>query len=293
MKKNIFVDKIYNDDQSVVVKEFKALPQYLFDQKIEMREDLGFCVLLDTETTGLDYRKDEIIEIAVRKWIYHKKEHCLIKPLEEYSALQEPIENILSEKITKITGITQEDLKDQRIDWDIVSNLFNDADFILAHNAGFDRPMVESVAEITKLSESKIWTCSLKQVDWENLGFLSAKQEILSVFHGFYYSGHRGLIDIDALANLIIEGDYLKAILANAKIQHVQINCIHAPFKSKDLLKSKGFSWNSARKFWTKSVAENELEEMKIFLTDQVYHQDRMAAEFIPVKIKDRFRAEK
>lgn len=31
------------------------------------------CCILDTETTGLDHEKDEIIEIAIRKWIYHKR----------------------------------------------------------------------------------------------------------------------------------------------------------------------------------------------------------------------------
>jgi DNA polymerase-3 subunit epsilon len=63
--------------------------------------------------------------------------------------------------------------------------------------------MIEAVAEVSKISSAKIWTCSFKQVDWAQMGFLSAKQELLSLFHGFHYSGHRALTDIDALANLI------------------------------------------------------------------------------------------
>ena len=81
-----------------------------------------------------------------------------------------------------------------------------ESDFILAHNAGFDRPMIEAVPQVREVSASKIWTCSLKQVDWASLGFLSAKQELLSVFHGFHYSGHRALTDIDALANALETG---------------------------------------------------------------------------------------
>ena len=92
------------------------------------------------------------------------------------------------------------------------------------------------------------------------MGFLSSKQELLSIFHGFHYEGHRALTDIDALANLVLQGDYLKDILANAKTKQVRIDCVKAPFDSKDNLKAKGFFWNGSSKFWTKLVSESDLE---------------------------------
>ena len=248
-------------------------------------------IVLDTETTGLDHQNDEIIEIAIRKWIYHKRDHYLIKPVEEYSELNEPVKNEISEVITEITGITKEDVQGKKIDWSVVSRLLNESDFVLAHNAGFDRPMIEAVAEVSEVSSSKIWTCSFKQVDWANMGFLSAKQELLSVFHGFHYSGHRALTDIDALANLLLQGDYLKDILADAKTKQVRVDCVQAPFDSKDTLKANGFSWNALSRFWTRLVSESELEEMKTFLTDKVYLQGRMAAQFTPIDLRDRFKA--
>jgi DNA polymerase-3 subunit epsilon len=170
---------------------------------------MGFCVILDTETTGLCFEKEEIIEIAIRKWIYHKKDHYLIKPVEEYSQLNAPVHNEITPAITEITGITKEEVEGKKIDWSILARLIGESDFVLAHNAGFDRPMIESVPEINEISSSKIWVCSLVQVDWAPKGFLSSKQELLSIFHGFHYAGHRALTDIDALANILLQGDYL------------------------------------------------------------------------------------
>lgn len=289
--KKLFIDKIFNDDKSVTIKEFKALDSKLFSKEIEMTAELGICAILDTETTGLDHQKDEIIEIAIRKWIYHKKEHYLVKPLEQYSALQEPVNNEISELITQITGITAEDVQGQSIDWQIVCSIFNESDFILAHNAGFDRPMIEAVSDVREVSSLKFWACSFKQVDWLKMGFLSSKQELLGIFHGFYYTGHRALTDIDALANLLLQGDYLKDILANAKTKQVSVDCIKAPFDSKDILKANGFFWNASSKFWTRLVSESELDAMKIFLADEIYPPARMSAQFIPIDLRDRFKA--
>ncbi|MBC7538716.1 MAG: DNA polymerase III subunit epsilon [Bacteriovorax sp.] len=288
--KKFFVDNIYNTDKSVTIREFSGLSSELFNKEVVMNSDLGFCSILDTETTGLDHSKDEIIEIAIRKWIYHKREHYLIKPVEEYSELNEPIKNEISETITELTGITKEDVRGRKINWDIVSKIIGESDFVLAHNAGFDRPMIEAVAEVSKISASKIWVCSFKQVDWTQMGFLSAKQELLCLFHGFHYSGHRALTDIDALANLLLQGDYLKEILANAKTKQVCVDCVQAPFESKDILKNNGFSWDAPNKFWTKLVSESELDEMKNFLTEEVYSKGKMKAEFLAIDLRDRFK---
>ncbi|MBT4761404.1 MAG: hypothetical protein HOO06_06870 [Bdellovibrionaceae bacterium] len=288
---HLFVESLYNEDKSVTIKEFTELPPSIFDKEVKMNPDIGVCSILDTETTGLDYKKDEIIEIAIRKWLYHKKDHYLIKPIEVYSSLNEPIKNEISGFITKITGITNEDVKGKKIDWDVVSKLISESDFVLAHNAGFDRPMIESVPQLKEVSQSVIWTCSLKQVNWAELGFISTKQEVLGIFHGFYYTAHKALMDVDALANILLQGNYLKTILEDAKTKHVEVDCVQAPFATKDLLKNNGFSWNAPKRFWTRSVSEPELEAMKLFLSDEIYPQGFMKAEFTEIALNDRFKA--
>lgn len=289
--KNFFIEKLYQSDESVVIRKFSELSPELFDLNIEMTADMGICSILDTETTGLIAGSDEIIEIAIRQWIYHKKDHHLIKPIAFYAELSEPKNNEISELITEITGITKEDVAGKAIDWEIVAKMLGESDFILAHNAGFDRPMIESIPMVKEISANKIWTCSFKQVDWAGMGFLSAKQELLSIFHGFHYAGHRALTDIDALANLLLQGDYLKSILANAKTKQVNVDCIGAPFDKKDLLKSKGFFWDAPNKCWSKLIPETEQDEMNSFLSNDVYPVGRMKAEFSPVLLRDRFKA--
>jgi hypothetical protein len=44
-------------------------------------------------------------------------------------------------------------------------------------------------------------------------------------------------------------------------------------------------------KFWTKLIAENELDKMKVFLTEEVYPVGKMRAEFTPIELRDRFKA--
>ena len=88
-----------------------------------------------------------------------------------------------------------------------------------------------------------------------------------------------------------MQGDYLKEILANAKTKQVCVDCIQAPFESKDLLKANGFSWDAPNKFWTRLVSESELDGMKIFLTDEVYPKGKMKAEFSTIELRDRFKA--
>ncbi len=288
--KKFFIDSLYNQDRSATVVEFKTLSADLLHLELEMTPEMGICSILDTETTGLDFKNDEIIEIAIRQWVYHKKDHRLIKPLSQYSSLQEPSRNEISELITELTGITKEDVAGKKIDWELVNKILGGSDFVMAHNAGFDRPMIEAVPELAEMSKTKIWTCSFKQMDWNAQGFLSAKQELLCLFHGFHYSGHRALTDIDALGNLLMKGDYLKEILSNAKTKQVQVNAVKAPFDAKDNLKGNGFFWNAPEKYWSKLIPESDLEEMKNYLTNEIYPSGKMNAQFNTIELRDRFK---
>ena len=116
-----------------------------------------------------------------------------------YSALQDPGFPISTET-TEITGITDQDLKGQKIDWATVKSLLNASELVIAHNAGFDRPFIEK-----ELGEKvpKVWGCSWMQVDWDEKGYGIKKLELLSAYHGFFTDAHRALNDVDALLNLL------------------------------------------------------------------------------------------
>ncbi|MGK9388885.1 3'-5' exonuclease [Bacillus sp. RK1064] len=97
-------------------------------------------VVLDLETTGLDHKKDQIIEIGAIKIRLGGR----LRAFEEVDrfhtmvALDEGRD--LPEFITNLTGITEEDLEDAPEEWDALDDLKNfigDA-VVVAQNAPFD-----------------------------------------------------------------------------------------------------------------------------------------------------------
>lgn len=90
-------------------------------------------VLLDIETTGLSPSYDEIIEISAIRI-----EHGEI--VDEFSELIKPKEKI-SEFITKLTGITNEMVKNSRNIKEVLAsfkNFFDKGDIIMGYNVNFD-----------------------------------------------------------------------------------------------------------------------------------------------------------
>src|SRR3954467_15853594 len=71
-------------------------------------------ILLDTETTGLDHRKDEVIELGMVKFGY-TPDGRIIDVRDMFSPFNEPSEPIPAE-ITALTGITDEMVAGHRID---------------------------------------------------------------------------------------------------------------------------------------------------------------------------------
>ncbi len=272
----MFRKSILSEDGKVAtIKKFEGFGESdpKIAQWLEANADrVGTACIIDTETTGLG-ADDEVIEVALRLFNYDKETLRFAQVSQtKYEGLQQPTKPI-SEKITEITGITNEDVAGKSIDWDQVSGLLEGADFILAHNASFDRPMVEKYCQIAK---EKRWCCSLEQIDWKERGFPVKKQEILGVFHGFFYDAHRALMDVDALAKLISDNEegYLKELIGKSKTDHALVKAIRSDFESKDLLKENGFRWDGSNKYWYKKVDLEEVDELKIWLKENAYRKN-------------------
>ena len=89
-------------------------------------------VVLDLETTGFDPTYDEIIEIAAIKYSKGKK-------VSDFTTLVKP-DNYINEYITKLTGITNEMVKNSPKIEKVLPDLMNflGDSVIVAHNANFD-----------------------------------------------------------------------------------------------------------------------------------------------------------
>ena len=228
---------------------------------------------IDVETTGLDQSKDKIIEIGLRLFKFNRLTGELLSLDSSYSGFQDP-EVPLSSEVKAITGITDEMLRGETIDWIKTNELLSKCHIIIAHNASFDRPFIDKQS---LESTNKIWGCSLKQVDWNAYGFQSQKLDVLSIYHGFFTDAHRALNDSDALIYLLSlknrssQYPYLFELLNNAKRPTILVSALYAPFEMKDFLKNRNYRWDAQNKVWNKIIYKDQSEEEIQWLADSIY----------------------
>ncbi|MBU6154611.1 MAG: DNA polymerase III subunit epsilon [Bdellovibrionales bacterium] len=266
------------DGETITLRKLKEsdfrFPRYPTPEWEAQNADLiRTGVILDVETSGLRIDQSKIIEIGIRSFQFNRETGEVLSLIDSYSSFQDPGEP-LSAEVKAITGITDEMIKDHKIDWSRVDSILDSAQIIVAHNAAFDRPFVDSLSGV---SRQKIWGCSFKQIDWSKKGFPSQKLDLLSIFHGFFTDAHRALNDVDALLHLLSHTDstrgspYLLELLTEARRTTYQLMALSAPFESKDLLKSRGYRWDNPGKTWWKEIPQTELSLETEWLEEYVY----------------------
>ena len=237
------------------------------------------AVIVDVETTGLDHQRDEVIEIGMVSFVYDAASK--IGPvIGSLSLLREPSVEITPE-ITKLTGITAEMVAGQVPDLDAVRALLEPADLVIAHNAKFDRNFCERLHEGFV---HKPWACSVAEVRWADLGYEGSKLGYLVNQSGWFHHGHRAVDDCHALLEVLATdlgdgtGVALGHLLASSQRTRVRVWAQHAPFDLKDVLKRRGYRWNSGDdgrpKAWWTEVDEEALDAELLFLQQEVYFRE-------------------
>ena len=231
-------------------------------------------LILDTETTGLDYRTDELIELGMVLFAYD--ENSIGEVIDVFSELRDPGRPIPPE-VVRITGITDEMVQGHRIDPEAVAAFIEAADCVIAHNAKFDRPFCEAfVPAFTQ----KRWGCSVAEIDWAGLGFEGSKLGYLIGQCGYFHNGHRAVDDCHALLEVLdhpcADGTTSFARLARAMDRRcARIWAVGSPFEAKDTLKARGYRWNDGSngqpKSWWIEVDEADFETEERFLTEAIY----------------------
>lgn len=200
-------------------------------------------LIIDTETTGLDLVRDEVIELGLLAFRY-TDEGEVGPVIERYDGLREP-QTRMSDEAIALTGITPELLQGRHLDDETVIRITESADLLIAHNAGFDRPMCERLFSIFR---DKPWACSATEIPWKSHGFDGVKLNYLLTQTGYFNNGHRALDDCDSLLEVLDQklsgGEAALATLLSSARQTRYRVWVQAPYDARERLKRRGYRWN-------------------------------------------------
>lgn len=221
----------------------RLLPRTIINTPDSTETKVG--VVVDVETTGLDPKQDQIIELAMVPFSFGA-DGRVFEILPAVHQFQQPTIPIPAE-ITAITGIDDAMVAGKSIDISAVEKLLENAVLIVAHQAAFDRPFAERVHQAFR---AKCWACSMSEIDWRSEGFESTKLAWLLAEAGYFYDRHRALSDCVALIELLARPLpksgvlALSALLDKARQPTLRIWAQDAPFDLKDRLKARGYRWS-------------------------------------------------
>lgn len=164
------------------------------------KDSFGMAVFLDVETTGLSPASDEILELAVCLFEFSWETGEITQIVERYVGLREPGVPI-SPQATRVHGLNLEAVRGKRLDDARVNAMLVRAEFLVAHNAPFDRGFVSRVYEICN---RKKWACSMSGIDWRGKGYASRGLQNLLRDHGISVKrSHRAEDDVLATLKLL------------------------------------------------------------------------------------------
>ena len=237
-------------------------------------------IVLDVEATGLSIGHDDVIQLALLPFDYEASSGKILNIQKEdaFDGLREPRIPI-SKEASLVTGITNEMVINKKIDSKEVEKIINSSDLIVAHNASYDRPMVEQHWDCFK---NISWACTFKSIDWLEEGFSSAKLELLGMNYGWFYEGHDAFNDCEACLALLSETlpkknkTVFSVLREYAASPSFLIKAIDVPYSKRNILRRRGYKWRPAdllngKVWWTET---NDYEEEVKWLNEEIYNRE-------------------
>ena len=164
---------------------------------IAVSNRLRLAAIVDVETTGFS-KADEIIEIAVALIAFDPDAHVIAGIADSYFGRREPGVAI-NRFARRVHGLTVEDLAGHQIDTEKVVRLMSGAEFIIAHNAPFDRRFMVGMLP---MCDGMDWRCSMASIDWGTSA--SKKLEDVAFGMGIPQSKlHRASTDVATVVQIL------------------------------------------------------------------------------------------
>jgi DNA polymerase III subunit epsilon len=227
------------------------------------------ALIIDTETTGLDPKRDVIVEVAV--CLYDLQ---LGTPIASFAALARGDSNA-AEHINGIPVASLAEAFEQERLWVAVCDLMASSDVVLAHNASFDKSFVEASAGFKQTwdlsgkdpnHKQVPWVCTLNHVQWPGHRSRNDLASLALSLGVPVIAAHRAMTDVDTLVRILTRtkelGVDLQKLIGDAMAPRVKV-CAVVSFAEKDKAKAAGFTWEADKKQWTKEARVGEAFDFK------------------------------
>ncbi len=160
--------------------------------------------------------RDEVVELAILLFAFRRTTGEIVGVVDEYTGLRDPGRPI-PRGASSVHDIYDQHVRGKQLDQRKILSLMAQAEFLVAHNATFDRAFVE---RLYPEAGEKAWLCSMNGVPWRRLGLPSKGLQNLLRAHGIRVSrAHRGADDVQASLRLLAtpdrEGAYYFKYLLN------------------------------------------------------------------------------
>lgn len=232
---------------------------------------------LDFETQGSDAATTNVTEVGA----------VLVEssgqdaPLQIFNQLVwEPGYPAQTQEIIELTGITDEQLqmrgKPLRETLLSLFGLIEQADYVLAHNVGFDREVLRaSAARVGLTPPERPWVCTWQDVPYP-AKYKCKKLSHLALDHGIQMDGrdlHRATEDVKLMLELVLTRYDFAEILRYKAIPDIIVRAVVPHPRQdngagKDLARASGFRWQEVdgKKFelcWVKKIKVDQLDALR------------------------------
>ena len=216
-------------------------------------------VFLNVEATSTDPRHARVIELGMSRCRYGPGMR-LVEVEDTFVGLDDPGVDIPKE-VVALTGITDDMVRGKRLDPETVQRWLGEDPLIVAHNAGFDRPIFER--RFPSMSNYR-WGCSYKGVPWSGMGYRSASLPMLLEQEGWFFDAHRANADCLAVSWLLhLVPGALDSLMESTK-DAMMITAAGNTYPIKERLKERGYNFNG--KNWVLIVSKDSLDQEMAFL---------------------------
>ncbi len=216
---------------------------------------------LDLETSGLNFEKDQIIEIGAVLW--DTESHTPKKIFNEliyFDTLNLPSE------VQSITGISETDLKKYGIPLSdalkTLTELVAAAEYLVGHNAvNFDALFLnQAYASYQMPKLKKPWIDTMTDIPYAQ-DIKTRKLSYLAAEHGFINPfAHRALFDVLTTLKLLSCYDINEIIMIQ---QSPLVKVLaHVGFDDRDKARRIGFRWDPQERHWFSEVKQAMIPRM-------------------------------